>query len=108
MGRTPFINDLKSDKPGRDHNQWGLVMWLAGGDVKGGTTAGETDEFGIRALREPIPLRDVHATILDLMGLSDERLTYLHAGRFRKLTDIGGKVLTEILANSGTHLKVST
>jgi Protein of unknown function (DUF1501) len=98
MGRTPFINDLKSDKPGRDHNQWGLVMWLAGGDVKGGATAGETDEFGIRALRQPIPLRDVHATILDLMGLSDERLTYLHAGRFRKLTDIGGKVLKEIFA----------
>ena len=73
-------------------------MWLAGGDVKGGATAGETDEFGIRALKEPIPLRDVHATILDFMGLSDERLTYLHAGRFRKLTDIGGKVLKEIFA----------
>ncbi len=98
MGRTPFINDLKSDKPGRDHNQYGLVMWMAGGDVKGGATAGETDEFGIRALNEPIPLRDVHATILNLMGLTDERLTYLHAGRFRKLTDIGGRVLNQIIA----------
>jgi hypothetical protein len=96
MGRTPFINELKSDKPGRDHNQYGLVVWMAGGDVKGGTTAGETDEFGIKALGEPIPLRDVHATILSLMGLSDQRLTYLHAGRFRKLTDIGGQVLTQI------------
>lgn len=98
MGRTPFINDLKTDKPGRDHNQYGLAMWMAGGDVKGGSTAGETDEFGIKSLGEPIPIRDVHATILNLLGLSDERLTYLHAGRFRRLTDIGGRVLTEIVA----------
>jgi Protein of unknown function (DUF1501) len=98
MGRTPFINDLKSDKPGRDHNQYGLVMWLAGGDVKAGATAGATDEFGIKALEEPIPLRDVHATVLNLLGLNDERLTYLHAGRYRKLTDIGGRVLKEVIA----------
>ena len=97
MGRTPFINELKSDKPGRDHNQYGLTMWMAGGDVKGGSSAGETDEFGIKALGEPIPIRDVHATILSLLGLSDERLTYLHAGRFRKLTDIGGQVLTRVI-----------
>jgi uncharacterized protein (DUF1501 family) len=98
MGRTPFINDVKTEKPGRDHNQYGLCMWLAGGDVKGGSTAGATDEFGIRALEKEIPMRDVHATILDLMGLDDNRLTYLHAGRFRKLTDIGGAVLKEIIA----------
>ena len=98
MGRTPFINDLKTDKPGRDHNQYGLVMWMAGGDVKGGTTAGETDEFGIKSIGEPIPIRDVHATILDLLGIGDERLSYLHAGRFRRLTDIGGRVLREIYA----------
>lgn len=98
MGRTPFINDLKSDKPGRDHNQYGLCMWMAGGDVKRGSTAGATDEFGIRALEHEIPMRDVHATILDLMGLDDGRLTYLHAGRFRKLTDTGGSVLKEIVA----------
>ena len=98
MGRTPFINELKSDKPGRDHNQYGLTVWMVGGDVKGGTVAGETDEFGIKAVGEPIPLRDVHATILNLLGLSDERLTYLHAGRFRKLTDIGGDVLRQIIA----------
>jgi hypothetical protein len=98
MGRTPFINEMTGDKPGRDHNQYGLVMWMAGGDVKGGSTSGETDEFGIKAVGEPIPIRDVHATILDLMGLSDERLNYLHAGRFRRLTDIGGRVLREICA----------
>jgi hypothetical protein len=96
MGRTPFMNGAMSEKPGRDHNSYGLVMWMAGGDVKGGATAGRTDEFGLRSVDEPIPIRNVHATILDLMGLDDERLRYLHAGRFRQLTDIGGEVLTEI------------
>lgn len=98
MGRTPFVNDLKSKTPGRDHNQNALVMWLAGGNVKGGATAGATDEFGLKALEEQIPLRDVHATILNLLGLNDTRLTYLHAGRFRRLTDIGGRILTGIIA----------
>lgn len=98
MGRTPFLNDLESKTPGRDHNQFALVMWMAGGDVKGGATAGATDEFGVKALEEQIPLRDVHATILNLLGLDDMRLTYLHGGRFRRLTDIGGRVLQEIIA----------
>lgn len=98
MGRTPFINDLTSDKPGRDHNQYGLTVWMAGGNVKAGAVAGETDEFGIKSVGEPIPMRDVHATLLNLLGLSDDRLTYLHAGRFRRLTDIGGSVLSEIVA----------
>ena len=65
----------------------------------GGATAGETDEFGIKSLREEIPLRDVHATILNLLGLNDQRLTYLHAGRYRRLTDIGGQVLQQIIAS---------
>src|SRR6266446_5992907 len=98
MGRTPFINELTGDKPDRDHNHYGLAMWLAGGDVKGSSTAGQTDEFGIRAVEEPIPIRDVHATILNLMGLDDPGLTYLHAGRFRKLTDIGGTVIKSLIA----------
>ncbi len=100
MGRTPMVNDMKSpvEKLGRDHNQFGLVMWMAGGDVKAGATVGATDEFGIRAADEPIPIRDVHATILNLMGLTDTRLSYLHAGRFRKLTDIGGNVLKGIIS----------
>ena len=98
MGRTPMINDVDTVKPGRDHNQYGLVMWMAGGNIKGGSSVGQTDEFGLRALEKPIPLRDVHATLLDLLGLSDERLTYLHSGRFRRLTDIGGRVLSEIIA----------
>jgi len=97
MGRTPFDNNLVTDKPGRDHNQYGLVVWMAGGDVKPGSTFGETDEFSVRAAGEPIPMRDVHATMLDLMGLDQNRLTVLHAGRYKKLTDIGGRVIREVM-----------
>ena len=98
MGRTPFDNNLVTDKPGRDHNQYGLVVWMAGGDVKAGATFGETDEFSVRSTTEPIPLRDVHATILRLVGLDQQRLNFLHAGRYKKLTDIGGRVITEVIA----------
>ncbi len=99
MGRTPFVNSAKlGDHPGREHNSYGLCMWMAGGDVQGGTTAGATDDYSLRSLGEPIHVRDVHATILDLMGLHDEQLTYKHAGRIRKLTDIGGRVIREIIA----------
>jgi hypothetical protein len=98
MGRTPFDNNLTTDKPGRDHNQYGLVVWMAGGGIKAGATFGETDELSVRSAGEEIPLRDVHATILHLMGLNQSRLTYLHAGRYKKLTDIGGRVIREIVA----------
>jgi Protein of unknown function (DUF1501) len=97
MGRTPFDNNLVTDKPGRDHNQYGLVVWMAGGNVRPGATFGETDEFGLKSLADPIPVRDVHATIQRLMGLDPDRLTYLHAGRYKKLTDIGGRVITEVM-----------
>jgi hypothetical protein len=98
MGRTPFDNNLTTDKPGRDHNQYGLLVWMAGGNVKPGATFGETDDFSVRAAGEEIPLRDVHATLLHLIGLDQNRLTYLHAGRYKKLTDIGGRVINEIIA----------
>ena len=98
MGRTPFDNNLVTDKPGRDHNQYGLVVWMAGGDIKAGATFGETDEFSVRAAGEPIPMRDVHATLLRLIGLDQNRLTVKHAGRFKKLTDIGGRVIKEVIA----------
>jgi hypothetical protein len=98
MGRTPFDNNLTTDKPGRDHNQYGLLVWMAGGGIKPGSTFGETDDFSVRAAGEEIPLRDVHATLLHLLGLNQNRLTYLHAGRYKKLTDIGGRVIKEILA----------
>jgi hypothetical protein len=73
-------------------------MWMAGGDVKGGATAGETDDFSLGAAEEAIPIRDVHATLLNLLGLDDELLTYHHGGRIRRLTDIGGRVLRQIIA----------
>lgn len=98
MGRTPFDNNLTTDKPGRDHNQYGLCVWMAGGGIKPGATFGETDEFSVRAAAEEVPVRDVHATILHALGLDQNRLTYLHAGRYKKLTDIGGRVIREVLA----------
>lgn len=98
MGRTPFDNNLTTDKPGRDHNQYGLVSWMAGGGVKAGATFGATDDFSVRAADEEIPVRDLHATLLHLMGLDQNRLTYLHAGRYKKLTDIGGRVIKEVIA----------
>ncbi|MEO2035520.1 MAG: DUF1501 domain-containing protein [Planctomycetaceae bacterium] len=98
MGRTPFKNGTMGKKPGREHNSWNLVMWMAGGNIKGGATAGETDEFGLRSVNEEsIPIRDVHATILNLMGLDDDELRYRHAGRLRQLTDIGGYVLDDLI-----------
>jgi len=97
MGRTPFDNNLVTDKPGRDHNQYGLCVWMAGGDVRAGATFGETDDFGLKNANQPIPLRDVHATFLRLMGLDQNRLTYLSAGRYKKLTDIGGRLIDEVV-----------
>lgn len=98
MGRTPFVAGNLGDKPGRDHNKYGLVMWMAGGNVKPGATVGATDDFGLRAAEEPIPIRNVHATLLNLMGLDDDKLRFLHNGRDRQLTDIGGKPLEQIIS----------
>jgi hypothetical protein len=98
MGRTPFDNNLTTEKPGRDHNQYGLVVWMAGGNIRPGATFGQTDDFSVRSADDEIPLRDVHATLLHLLGLNQSRLTFLHAGRYKKLTDIGGRVITEIIA----------
>ncbi|MDP7049011.1 MAG: DUF1501 domain-containing protein [Verrucomicrobiota bacterium] len=98
MGRTPFLNGGMSSRPGREHNSWALTMWMAGGGVQGGTTVGATDEFSLRGIGETIYVRDVHATILDRMGLDQEAVNYRHAGRIRKLTDIGGRILEEIVA----------
>lgn len=98
MGRTPFDNNLITATPGRDHNQYALVVWMAGGGVKAGATYGETDELSVRSAGEPIPLRDVHATLLRVLGLDQDRLTYLHAGRYKRLTDIGGRIIGEVLA----------
>ena len=81
---------------GRDHNPHGYTMWFAGGGVRGGQTIGETDEFGLHAVKQPYSMRDFHATILHAMGLHQDRLWYLHNGRHEKLTDFGGTVIRQM------------
>ena len=84
-------------EPGRNHNPYGFTMWLAGGGVKGGIAYGETDEFGFEAVDDKVHLHDLHATILHLLGLDHERLTYFHQGRDERLTDVYGHVVKEII-----------
>jgi hypothetical protein len=93
FGRTPTTENAD----GRDHNPWGFTVWMAGGGVRGGMTYGATDEFGFRAIENKVHVHDLHATILHLMGLDHERLTYRHAGRDYRLTDIAGQVIRPIL-----------
>jgi hypothetical protein len=94
FGRTPTSQGAK----GRDHHSLGFCMWLAGGGVKGGTVYGATDEFGFQAVENPMHVHDLHATVLHLMGLDHERLTYRYSGRDFRLTDVHGKVVKEIMA----------
>ena len=82
---------------GRDHNHWGFTMWMAGGGVQGGMAHGASDAFGFRAMQDKVHIHDLHATILHLMGLDHERLTYRHAGRDFRLTDVRGEVVTKIV-----------
>lgn len=82
---------------GRDHNHWGFTMWLAGAGVRGGMAYGETDDFGFRAVKDKVHVHDFHATLLHLMGFDHEQLTYRHAGRDFRLTDVYGRVVKEIL-----------
>ena len=94
FGRTPFAQG----KTGRDHNPRGFTCWLAGGGVKAGHAVGETDEIGHVAVRDKVHMHDLHATILHLLGLDHERLTYRWAGRDFRLTDVAGRVVYELLA----------
>ncbi len=96
FGRMPFSEG--KDAPGRNHNPYGFSMWLAGGGVKGGTSYGETDEFGFEAVTNKVHISDLHATILHIMGLDHESLSYFHQGRDETLTDVRGRVVTDILA----------
>jgi hypothetical protein len=82
---------------GRDHNAKAMVVWLAGGGVKAGTVVGATDETGATAVECVHPLRDLHVTLLRLLGLDDNKLTYFHAGRFKQLSQIGGRVIPELI-----------
>jgi hypothetical protein len=94
FGRTPVSQNAN----GRDHNPWGFTMWLAGGGVRRGATVGETDEYGFYAMREKVHFHDLHATILHLLGLDHDKLTYRHAGRDFRLTDIHGRIVEPIVA----------
>lgn len=96
FGRMPFSEG--KGEPGRNHNPYGFSMWLAGGGAKGGTAYGQTDEFGFEAVIDKVHLHDLHATILHLMGLDHERLTYFHQGRDERLTDVFGNVVNGVVA----------
>ena len=86
------------DNPGRDHNTRAMTIWFAGAGIKPGTLVGATDELGFKAVEDIYRMRDVHATVLHLMGLNDLRLTYYSAGRNQRLTDTGGTVIKQVLA----------
>jgi Protein of unknown function (DUF1501) len=94
FGRTPTAQG----NDGRDHNPHGFTMWMAGGGVKGGYAYGATDDYGYYALENKMHVNDLHATILHILGLDHERLTFRYAGRDFRLTDVAGKVATDIFA----------
>ena len=94
FGRTPFAQGSN----GRDHNPFAFSIWLAGGGVRGGCTYGETDEFGYKVIDRPVELHDLHATMLHLLGIDHQRLTFRFGGRDHRLTDVHGRVLTDIVS----------
>jgi hypothetical protein len=95
FGRTPYA---QGNGTGRDHNPGGFCQWLAGAGVKPGFSFGETDDFGHHAIADKVHMHDMHATILHLLGLDHEKLTYPHAGRNFRLTDVHGHVVKDLLA----------
>ena len=94
FGRTPIVQGAN----GRDHNPQGFCAWMAGGGVKGGLAYGNTDEYGYYATENRVHMHDLHATILHLLGLNHERLTYRYAGRDFRLTDVYGQVVHDVIA----------
>ena len=103
FGRTPVLETGGGGAGGRvtngrDHNPFGFSIWLAGGGVKGGMTYGRTDDFGFKAVENPVHIHDLHATILYLMGIDHEKLTYSYSGRDFRLTDVAGEVIHDIIA----------
>jgi hypothetical protein len=94
FGRTPAAQGTD----GRNHNNRGFSMWMAGGGIKGGLAYGKTDDYGATAVENPMHMHDLHATVLNLLGLDHEKLTYRYAGRDFRLTDVYGNVAREIIA----------
>jgi len=100
FGRTPTTENAD----GRDHNPWGFSMFMAGGGVKGGQAYGATDDFGFKSVENKVHIHDLHATILHLMGLDHEKLTYRYAGRDFRLTDVSGHVVSKLLQSPPTQV----
>lgn len=103
FGRTPMQQGTDADdnpaaKPGRDHHKDAFSIWMAGGGVKAGVTVGKTDDLGYTIAEDPVHVNDFHATLLHLLGLNHEKLTYKFQGRQYRLTDVAGKVVTKLLA----------
>ncbi|MFT5468604.1 MAG: hypothetical protein ACI8UO_003714 [Verrucomicrobiales bacterium] len=101
FGRTPTVELGVAGggaTAGRDHNHWGFSLWMAGGGIKGGTIHGATDEFGFKAVENPVSIHDLHATVLHLLGIDHKRLTYRYAGRDFRLTDVHGNVVHAVVA----------
>jgi hypothetical protein len=94
FGRTPYAQG----GDGRDHNNRGFTTWMAGGGVKGGASYGTTDDYGYEAVDGKMHIHDWHATILHLLGLDHEKLTYRYAGRDMRLTDVAGEVVKDVIA----------
>ncbi|HLJ10058.1 MAG TPA: DUF1501 domain-containing protein, partial [Planctomycetaceae bacterium] len=97
FGRTPIAQG-NLDNPGRDHHHSAFSMWMAGGGVKAGYSHGLTDEFGFHVVEDPVHVHDLHATLLHLLGVDHERLTFKHQGRDFRLTDVSGRVVQSLLA----------
>jgi hypothetical protein len=100
FGRTPFLQGNLSDRPrwGRDHHPYAFTIWMAGGGVKSGFTFGESDDLAMNVVRDPVHIHDFQATVLHLLGIDHERLTYRFQGRQFRLTDIAGRVVRPLLA----------
>jgi uncharacterized protein (DUF1501 family) len=94
FGRTPFAQGTD----GRDHNPFGFTVWMAGGGIRGGTTYGATDDFGYKVVENKLEIHDLHATLLHLLGIDHEKLTFRFSGRDMRLTDVHGRIIREIIA----------
>jgi len=94
FGRTPFAQGTD----GRDHNPFGFTVWMAGGGIRGGTVYGATDEFGYKVVENKLEIHDLHATLLHLLGIDHEKLTFRFSGRDMRLTDVHGRIIHDIIA----------
>ena len=94
FGRTPFAQGSN----GRDHNPFGFTIWTCGGGTKGGTIFGATDEYGYKAVENKVMIHDLHATMLAMLGMDHEQLTFRFSGRDMRLTDVHGEVIHDIIA----------